>query len=328
MWRPVLFSEDMEEPGRLTKGEPLGVSADGGGDALPFASRAWGRRNGTEKEPAWRRLFFNCRGSAFDRADVRCLTAFRPLGDLELDRLAFAQRTVAVAGDAAVMDENVLAVLLRDEAEALLVAEPLDGSAHVSPPSSVATARHATRGVTKSARKAEKVPFVTGTFPTGVSCLVRDGGLVQRPRAQDAHRFAARQQPSVALQPKTPALLADAKVDRALRGVHDALQTVVVPPMTTGFSKLLYWCAPAVVRNPSGGVSAERSENLTTPGGRPRSLAARTAHPMRQPVHQRVDRAVVPAKLVMPAGDPHQLFRSRRRREQPLGVGGGHHLVG
>src|SRR5215207_5656348 len=60
------------------------------------------------------------------------------VGDLR----AFGQRLEAVAVDAGVMDEQVLAtVVRRDEAEALVVAEPFDGSgSHVVPPRRPCTA--------------------------------------------------------------------------------------------------------------------------------------------------------------------------------------------
>src|SRR5919197_2636120 len=70
-----------------------------------------------------------------DGANVRGVGALLALRDLELDLLAFFQRTKALTGDAAVMNEDVVASLAGDEAEAFLVAEPFDGSAHVVPPS-------------------------------------------------------------------------------------------------------------------------------------------------------------------------------------------------
>jgi hypothetical protein len=75
----------------------------------------------------------------FDRANVGRLGAFLPLRDVELDGLAFAQRSVALSGDPGEVDENVLTTVLGDETEALLVAEPLNGSAQSVFPPSVAT---------------------------------------------------------------------------------------------------------------------------------------------------------------------------------------------
>src|SRR4051794_34309947 len=66
---------------------------------------------------------------SLDRRDVDGL---RPLvAGLRLvgDAGTLGERAVAVADDAGVMDEQVLARIVRgDEAEALVIAEPLDGS--------------------------------------------------------------------------------------------------------------------------------------------------------------------------------------------------------
>src|SRR2546423_1926376 len=64
-----------------------------------------------------------------ERAHVRRLRALLPLRRLELHLRSLRQALEALAGDAAVMDEEVLAAIVgRDEAIALLVVEPLDGS--------------------------------------------------------------------------------------------------------------------------------------------------------------------------------------------------------
>src|SRR3954453_8627807 len=64
-----------------------------------------------------------------ERLDVR---RGGPLGThfgVVADLRALSERLEAVAGDAAVVHEEVLALVVgRDEAEALVVAEPLDGS--------------------------------------------------------------------------------------------------------------------------------------------------------------------------------------------------------
>src|SRR5262249_40640890 len=67
---------------------------------------------------------------------VRGLWALRRLAQLVLDLRALGQRAEALAGDAGEVDERVLApVIRRDEAEALLVAEPLhDTCSHESTP--------------------------------------------------------------------------------------------------------------------------------------------------------------------------------------------------
>src|SRR3546814_5840062 len=56
------------------------------------------------------------------------LQALLALHDLERDLLAFLQRLEAVSLDRAEMDEQVLAAFRGDEAEALGVVEPLDGT--------------------------------------------------------------------------------------------------------------------------------------------------------------------------------------------------------
>ena len=64
-----------------------------------------------------------------ERADVRRLRALLPLARLELDLRALSEALEALAGDAAVVDEEVFAAAIgRDEAVALVVVEPLDDS--------------------------------------------------------------------------------------------------------------------------------------------------------------------------------------------------------
>src|SRR4051812_33885239 len=63
-----------------------------------------------------------------DRPHLRRLQALRPLLDLEAHALPLLQRLVAVLGDLREVDEHVVAFLAFDESEALLVAEPFDGS--------------------------------------------------------------------------------------------------------------------------------------------------------------------------------------------------------
>src|SRR5439155_2270759 len=65
-----------------------------------------------------------------DRADVRRLRALLALRNVELHGLALAQRAIALSGDPGEVDEYILATLWGDKAEAFLVAEPLNGSAH------------------------------------------------------------------------------------------------------------------------------------------------------------------------------------------------------
>src|SRR3712207_4827670 len=70
-----------------------------------------------------------CERSCLERRDADGLGALVPGLRLELHARALCERTEAVALDRAVMDEEVLAALVgRDEPEALVVVEPLDGS--------------------------------------------------------------------------------------------------------------------------------------------------------------------------------------------------------
>src|SRR5262249_41813985 len=60
-----------------------------------------------------------------DRAHVLCFGALSTVADLELDALAFLERLVAVALDCRVVDEDVVALVARDEAVPLLAVEEL-----------------------------------------------------------------------------------------------------------------------------------------------------------------------------------------------------------
>jgi len=67
--------------------------------------------------------------STLDGLDVRRLRALLALGHLELDCLSLGEGAEAIPCDAAEVNEDVLSTFSRDEAVALLVAEPLDGPA-------------------------------------------------------------------------------------------------------------------------------------------------------------------------------------------------------
>src|SRR5438552_7209798 len=67
------------------------------------------------------------RRRASRRLDVGCLLALRPVHDVELNLLTLREGAVAVADDRREVNEDVIALRGRDEAIALLVAEPLDG---------------------------------------------------------------------------------------------------------------------------------------------------------------------------------------------------------
>src|SRR5262249_28820974 len=76
-----------------------------------------------------------------DGGDVRRLGALRALALVERDPCAFGERLEALAGDVAVVHEQVLRPLIRaDEAVALAVVEPLHGSVchEKTPPSRLA----------------------------------------------------------------------------------------------------------------------------------------------------------------------------------------------
>src|SRR3954467_1593877 len=68
-------------------------------------------------------------GRVLERLDVRRVRALGPVLGVVADLRALSERLEAAAGDAGVVHEQVLALVVgRDEAEALLVAEPLHGS--------------------------------------------------------------------------------------------------------------------------------------------------------------------------------------------------------
>src|SRR5205807_2279839 len=63
-----------------------------------------------------------------DLANVRGLETLGAACHLELHLVTFRQTLEALRGDGAEVDEDVLAALLRDEAEALRIVEPLDST--------------------------------------------------------------------------------------------------------------------------------------------------------------------------------------------------------
>src|SRR5437870_12062304 len=78
-----------------------------------------------------------------ERLYVRRVGALGPLLGVVADLRALGERLEAAAGDAAVVHEQVLALVVgRDEPEALLVAEPLHGSScHRFPPGRLCAAK-------------------------------------------------------------------------------------------------------------------------------------------------------------------------------------------
>src|SRR5438445_4242746 len=129
--------------------------------------------------------------SALDRLDVDGL---RPLvaglgvkGHLR----ALGKRLEAVAADAAVMDEEILATIVRsDEAEALVVVEPLDGAAwHVLPPSHVLRTRRRWRATTASAGTALPTLTAGQSTPDATTAAThRAISPLARARPRRAHR--------------------------------------------------------------------------------------------------------------------------------------------
>jgi len=71
---------------------------------------------------------------ALGKRDVGGLETFRTLDHVELDSGAFGQGAETAALDGREVDEHVVTVLARDEAESLRVVEPLDvtGRSHVN----------------------------------------------------------------------------------------------------------------------------------------------------------------------------------------------------
>ena len=66
--------------------------------------------------------------SGLESLNVLCLPALGALDDVELDALAFLERTEAVALDSGVMHEYILAVGAAQKAETLCVVKPFNNS--------------------------------------------------------------------------------------------------------------------------------------------------------------------------------------------------------
>src|SRR3954447_12289905 len=106
-----------------------------------------------------------------DRTDVDCLRPLVAGLGLVLHTRALGERAVALGLDAAVVDEEVLAAFIgSDEAEALLVAEPLNGAlCHVFPPRRL---RAASAVVAQRQPSASACTAFTGLVP-GPNCAHR-----------------------------------------------------------------------------------------------------------------------------------------------------------
>src|SRR5579884_2792605 len=95
--------------------------------AIVASRTAPSRRNrlvrGQSSRPA------NAGGRQLDLGDVDGLGALGPLLRLVVDLRSLGERAIAVSGNASEMDEQIPAAIIRcDEAEPLVVAEPLHGT--------------------------------------------------------------------------------------------------------------------------------------------------------------------------------------------------------
>src|SRR5439155_1539410 len=110
----------------------------------------------------------SCRARARSRhgADVRCLRTLGSGDDVELHRLVLLQVAVPVTRDRAEVHEHVGTVLLGDEAEALLRAEPLHGACrHLRP-----LLPRPPRTCASSAGPPARRPSAEGTLGAGQPC--------------------------------------------------------------------------------------------------------------------------------------------------------------
>lgn len=63
---------------------------------------------------------------ALDNCDGAGLLAFFAVGDVEFDNVAFIEGAISAAADFRIVNEQIGAVVLGDEAVALVTVEPLD----------------------------------------------------------------------------------------------------------------------------------------------------------------------------------------------------------
>jgi hypothetical protein len=84
------------------------------------------KRDGSFAVPLLLVLNRYLRGYPLDNLDVLSLPALGALGDVELNALAFLQRTEAVRLDGGVMNEDVLSVFTAKKSKTLGVIKPLD----------------------------------------------------------------------------------------------------------------------------------------------------------------------------------------------------------
>src|SRR4029453_12851187 len=122
-----------------------------------------------------------------DGTNVGGLRALARLAELVLDLRALREGTEAVTRDAREVDEGVLPPVVRgDEAEALLVAEPLDDtSCHTTPPHCWSDARggaagHCLPACSNAARGATTAGFIPDAGTRGRSARAGRGRAAAR----------------------------------------------------------------------------------------------------------------------------------------------------
>lgn len=64
--------------------------------------------------------------------DVRCLGAFWPLHNFELDRITLLQCAIPISNNRRIMDEDVWAIFAPDEPVAFRIVKPLHRSLHLA----------------------------------------------------------------------------------------------------------------------------------------------------------------------------------------------------
>jgi hypothetical protein len=97
----------------------------------PFAVAVYDHRSFVQEKgrPRWPSFQTNAMTSvSADRSHVRGLKALRTLYDIELYGCALGEAAEALRLDCGKVDEHIFATFHRDEAKALRIVEPLDGT--------------------------------------------------------------------------------------------------------------------------------------------------------------------------------------------------------
>src|SRR5450755_2090561 len=169
-----------------------GQRAPQSGSSAPYRGRRRARSvkpRPTQDGPHGWRAVNGCDSSALDRLNVRGGRALGALLGVVGHLRALAERLEAAAGDRRVMAEEVLALVIgRDEAKALLVAEPLNGSScHVFPPGRLCAAK---RGRCSGQQLRTLAPLSPGTMfrPLSASVAASAGQLSWPSSATNARR--------------------------------------------------------------------------------------------------------------------------------------------